>query len=335
MNIQSHRSLRPYNTFGLDVKADLLAVYSSTDELCSLLQEYKDMPVLPVGEGSNLLFTGDFHGLVLVSGMRRARALTETKEEVLIEAEAGLKLDDLIAQTTDMGLGGLENLSHIPGTVGAAAVQNVGAYGVEAKDVIERVNVIDRQTLLPQTFSNGDCRFAYRYSRFKDEWKDRYVVTSVVFRLQREARLHLDYGGLNQQLERMAVSNPSVFDVRQAVIEIRRQKLPEVSEYGSAGSFFKNPVVSTEKYEALKNDYPDIVSYRAENGIKIPAAWLIDQCSLKGATSGGARVWDRQPLVIVNTGNAVPSDIVYLAQTVCLKVKEKFNISLEREVIYI
>lgn len=335
MTVRQHTSLLPYNTFRIDVEAAVVAEYESVEELKSLLKTYAGMSVLPVGEGSNLLFTRNFDGLVIRSRMQRAKAVKETKEEVWIEAEAGLRLDDLIAQLADMDIRGMENLSHIPGTVGAAAVQNVGAYGVEAKDVIEKVSVLDRHTLLARTYTNSQCCFAYRDSIFKHDRRGTDIVTSVVFRLSKGGPLHLDYGGLRQALPQDGTSRLTALDVRRAVIAVRRAKLPEVGEIGSAGSFFKNPVVTPELFAAIKAQYNEVPFFPVDGGVKIPAAWLIEQCGLKGKALGGAQVYERQPLVIINTGNATPSDITALAQLVIDAVRERFSITLTPEVNYI
>ena len=335
MTIHEHISLLPYNTFRMDVEAAIVAEYESVEELKSLLQTYSGMPVLPVGEGSNLLFTRNFDGLVLRSRMQRAKAVKETKDEVWIEAEAGLRLDDLISQLADMDIRGMENLSHIPGTVGAAAVQNVGAYGVEAKDVIDKVCVLARSTMTPLAYTNDRCAFAYRDSIFKHSRRDIDIVTSVVFRLSKGGPLHLDYGGLRQALGDRNLQSLNALDVRRAVIDIRRAKLPEVSEIGSAGSFFKNPVVTPEIFAAVKAQYNEVPFFSVDGGVKIPAAWLIEQCGLKGRKLGGAQVYERQPLVIINTGNATPSDITALAQLVIDAVQSRFSITLTPEVNYI
>ena len=335
MTIREHISLLPYNTFRIDVEAAVVAEYESVGELKSILRTYSGMPVLPVGEGSNLLFTRNFGGLVLRSRMQRAKAVRETAGEVWIEAEAGLRLDDLIAQLADMDIRGMENLSHIPGTVGAAAVQNVGAYGVEAKDVIEKVSVLDTLTMQTRTYTNEQCCFAYRDSVFKHGKRGTGIITSVVFRLSKGGPFRLDYGGLRQALGQDDVSRLSALDVRRAVIAVRRAKLPEVGEVGSAGSFFKNPVVTKDTFAAIKAQYSEIPFFPLEDGVKIPAAWLIEQCGMKGRTVGGAQVWEKQPLVIVNRGGASPGDIVALAQLVTDAVRDRFSITLTPEVNYI
>lgn len=303
-------SLLPYNTFGIDVKAKRFIEYTSLDELRDVLKANKGEQILHIGQGSNLLFTKDLDGIILHSGMARARFL----DDETVEAQNGLRLDDLIAQLTDMGYSGMEKLSLIPGEVGASAVQNVGAYGVEAKDVIIRVNTLDTQTLEERVFTNEECRFGYRDSAFKHELKGRYIVTSVVY--------HVTPG--------------EAAKTREEIIQTRMAKLPTVGEVGSAGSFFMNPFVPEEKANALLKQYPEMPHFPLPQGVKIPAAWLIEQCGLKGKTLGGAQVWPKQPLVIVNaTGNAAPSDIIALAKLVSDSVLEKFGISISPEVNYI
>jgi len=322
-------SLLGYNTFGIDVRAKVLAEYNSVEELKDLLTRYKGERLLVIGEGSNLLFTQNFDGVILVSRMCRAKAVNETEKDVLIEAESGLKLDDLIAQLVDMNLTGLENLSYIPGTVGASAVQNVGAYGVEAKDVIEEVEALEIASLRTRVFTNKECRFAYRDSIFKNELKGQYIITRVTYRLQKDGALNTNYGGLKD------IHAASAEEVREAVIQIRRQKLPEVGEVGSAGSFFKNPVISSTQFEALLAQYPTMPHYEVDGGIKIPAAWLIEQCGWKGKTWGGAAVWDKQSLVLVNQQQATPQDIMNLAAAIVDSIQTKFNITITPEVNYV
>lgn len=329
MNISYNTSLKTYNTFGIDAMAKVVAEYRSVEELKELLTKYKDAQLLPIGEGSNLLFTQDFDGIVLRSRMCRAKAVEEIDKEVLIEAESGLKLDELIAQVVDMNLTGLENLSYIPGTVGASAVQNVGAYGVEAKDVITQVEAVEIASLRTRVFTNEECRFAYRDSIFKNEEKGKYIVTRVTYRLEKDGELKLGYGGLKD------IQAATATEVREAVIAIRRAKLPEVAETGSAGSFFKNPVVPASQAQQLLQTYPAMPHYVVEGGIKIPAAWLIEQCGWKGKQLGGARVWEKQPLVLVNADNATARDVMALAQAIVDNIKEKFGISISPEVNYI
>ncbi len=298
------------NTFGMDVKARLFIEYYSLDELRQVLREHKGEPFLHIGQGSNLLFTKDFEGVILHSGMARARFI----DDETVEAQNGLRLDDMIAQLTDMGYSGLEKLSLIPGEVGASAVQNVGAYGVEAKDVILRVNTINVETLEERVFTNEECRFGYRDSIFKHELKGKYIVTSVVYK----------------------VKPGEASKTREEIIQTRMAKLPAVGEVGSAGSFFMNPFVPQQQAGELLKRYPDMPHFPVEGGlVKIPAAWLIEQCGWKGKTLGGAQVWPKQPLVIVNADHATPEDIIDLADAISKSVKDKFGITISPEVNYI
>ena len=309
MKIERNISLLPYNTFGIDAKAKLFIEYYSLDELRQVLKEHKGERILHIGQGSNLLFTTDFNGVILHSGMARARFL----DDETVEAQNGLRLDDLIAQLTDMQYCGMEKLSLIPGEVGASAVQNVGAYGMEAKDVIVSVKTLDIETLEERVFSNEECRFGYRDSVFKHELKGKYIVTSVVYH----------------------VSKGDATKTREEIIETRNGKLPKVGEVGSAGSFFMNPFVPEEQANELLKLYPDMPHFETPQGVKIPAAWLIEQCGWKGKTLGGAQVWPKQALVIVNANHATAQDIIDLAAAISRSVKEKFNITINPEVNYI
>ena len=323
MTTKENISLLPYNTFGLDAKARLFIEYYSLDELRQVLKEHKGERILHIGQGSNLLFTKDFDGVILHSGMARARFI----DDETVEAQNGLRLDDLIAQLTDMGYCGLEKLSLIPGEVGASAVQNVGAYGVEAKDVIERVYTMDVETQEERVFSNAECRFGYRDSVFKHELKGKYIVTSVVYK----------------------VKPGEASKTREEIIQTRMAKLPTVGEVGSAGSFFMNPFIPEEQANALLKLYPDMPHFPVQQEsslpslqggaggrlVKVPAAWLIEQCGWKGKTLGGAQVWPKQPLVIVNANHATPEDIIALAAQVSASVKERFGIEISPEVNYI
>ena len=303
------------------------------EELRALLQTYKSERLLHIGAGSNLLFTKDFDGVVLHSCICFARALEEDAEGVNIEVGAGIVMDDLIAQVADMGLFGLENLSHIPGEVGASAVQNVGAYGVEAKDVIREVHAVAVESGEERIFSNEECRFVYRDSIFKNEWKGLYIITSVVFHLSKQPQPRLDYGNLRLAL---AGKEPTPMNIREAVIAIRKQKLPEPADLGSAGSFFKNPIITHEHLQTiLQQEHKteaEIPHFETADGIKIPAAWLIEQCGWKGMRQGGAQVYEKQPLVIVNTGNATAQDIITLASNITESIAQRFQITLHPEV---
>lgn len=326
------------NTFGLKASARELIEFGSVLELQHILSEHRGESIRCIGQGSNLLLTGDYDGLVLQSGMRRVLSLTEDDDSVTIDCGAGIVLDELIAQLVDMGLWGLENLSYIPGTVGASAVQNVGAYGVEAKDVITAVHTVEVATGVERLFSNEECRFGYRDSIFKGEAKGKYVVTSVTYRLLKN----------RPENPENRVKGTTLHAIRKEIIATRQQKLPEVNEFGSAGSFFKNPVVDQAMADRLKANYPDMPMYNvpfplggedtAKAGgerfeVKLSAAWLIDQCGLKGYQLGGARVWDKQPLVIVNyTGSATADDILSLSRFVQAEVKKKMGVEILPEV---
>lgn len=309
MKIEKDISLLAYNTFGIDAKAKIFAEYYSLDELRELLRQYRGEKILHIGQGSNLLFTKDFDGVIIHSGMARARFL----DDETVEAQNGLRLDDMIAQLTDMGYCGMEKLSLIPGEVGASAVQNVGAYGVEAKDVIIRVHTMDVETLEERVFTNEECRFGYRDSAFKHELKGKYIVTSVVY--------HVKPG--------------EAMKTREEIIQTRMAKLPTVGEIGSAGSFFMNSFVPEKQANVLLAQYPDMPHFASPQGVKIPAAWLIEQCGWKGKKLGGAQVWPKQPLVIVNANHATAQDIMDLAAQVSQSVKEKFGICISPEVNYI
>lgn len=337
------------NTFGIEAEARELVVFQSVEELKRVLAAHKGEKVLVVGQGSNLLLRGDFDGLVLQSGMTRVLSLTEDDDYVYIDCGAGIVLDELIAQVADMRLWGLENLSYIPGTVGASAVQNVGAYGIEAKDVITAVHTVEIATGEERIWSVEECGYGYRESIFKGAEAGKYVVTSVTYKLGKTPQPPTG-GGANGS--RIQTTGKTPLQVREEIIATRRQKLPEVSEYGSAGSYFKNPIVTVQSAKGIMQSYPDMPMYSVpfpfgEEGtasagedrpevVKLSAAWLIDQCGLKGLQIGGARVWDKQPLVIVNyTGKATAEDIVALAEKVVATVKEKFGVTLTPEVQYV
>lgn len=325
--------MRIPNTFGIEAEARELVVFQSVEELQRVLAAHRGEPVLVVGQGSNLLLRGDFDGLVLQSGMTRVLSLTEDDDYVYIDCGAGIVLDELIAQVADMRLWGLENLSYIPGTVGASAVQNVGAYGVEAKDIITAVHTVEIATGEERIWSVEECGYGYRESVFKGAEAGKYVVTSVTYKL----------GKKRIEFPDSRITGDSPMQVREQIIATRRQKLPEVSEYGSAGSYFKNPKTPQAPAEGevniqeLLKQYPDMPHWEEPDGmVKLSAAWLIDQCGLKGLQIGGARVWDKQPLVIVNyTGRATAEDIMALAEKVVATVKEKIGVTLSPEVQYV
>ena len=334
--------LGAHNTFGMKVKAALYIEYDSVDELMSLDYKSLPQPIFHIGAGSNLLFTKDFPGTVLHSNIKYIKYVDMGLDEVLLTVGSGVVFDDFIANVAGNGLWGPENLSLIPGEVGAAAVQNIGAYGVEAKDIISGVVCLDTKDWTKTVFKVGECGYGYRDSRFKHE-RGRYIITSVLFRVTRKYSPKLDYGGVRNALEGYDLNALKPTDIREAIIRIRNAKLPDPAEIGSAGSFFKNPVISREHFERILNaecpqgSHADIPHYDLPDGtVKVPAAWLIDQCGFRGKKLGGAQVYEKQPLVIVNaSGSASPEDVLALENEIIAKVKEKYDIVLHPEVDHI
>ncbi|MFT3753445.1 MAG: UDP-N-acetylmuramate dehydrogenase [Paludibacter sp.] len=336
MKTVTNASLLAYNTFGVDAKADYLIEYQSVEELQSVLQFeiVKSNPVFHIGGGSNLLFMKDFKGVILHSSIKFITKTSEDAGSVCLEVGAGVVWDDFVAYCVEMGLGGVENLSLIPGDVGASAVQNIGAYGVEVQDVIVEVKTVNVETAEVRIFSNEACRYGYRESIFKNEYRGQYIVTSVTFRLEKEPNFKLGY----QHLEAEVLKNGEVNlqNVRNTIIAIRESKLPDPKILGNAGSFFMNPVIAREQFLALQAVYPQMPHYFvSETEEKVPAGWLIDQCGWKGKQIGNAAVHDKQALVLVNKGGATGAEIVHLAEQIRASVKEKFGIDLRPEVNYI
>ena len=327
-------SLKDYNTFGLDVRARLFWEYRTHGELRAMAEKLygTKCPYLFVGRGSNLLFTGDYDGVILHSGITSCEIASEDDSQVILRVGSGVIWDDLVAYAVEQGWSGIENLSLIPGEVGAAAVQNIGAYGSEAKDVIVSVETVDMLTSHERTFSNAECKYAYRQSAFKNELKGRYGVTYVNIRLSKHFNPNTAYGNIRQALEGKEITPATV---RQAVIDIRNAKLPDPKVMGNAGSFFMNPVVTDEKFQELKALYPDMPSYPMDGGVKIPAGWLIEQTGWKGKSLGNAAVHDKQALVIVNKGGATAEEIIRLCHTLQDAVKEKFGVEIKPEVNFI
>ena len=333
-------SLLNHNTFGMDVKAKRYVEYDSEEELKNLIPTL-DGEVLHIGGGSNLLFKGNFEGTILhsaICGIEELSTvncqLSTVKGEVLVRVGAGEVWDDFVAWAVERGYGGVENLSLIPGEVGASAVQNIGAYGVEAKDVIAMLEAVDLQSGEKRIFAPQECDYSYRQSIFKKQLKGRYAITYVTYRLQKTPQLKLDYGNLRTVLTNQSTVNSqlSIRQVRQAIIDIRNAKLPDPKVQGNAGSFFMNPVVSREKFLSLQKDYPQMPYYEVEGGVKIPAGWMIDQCGWKGKSLGRAGVHDKQALVLVNLGGASSEEIITLCNTICKDVYDKFGIDIHPEV---
>lgn len=325
-------SLLQHNTFGIDVKARRFVEYDSEDELRLIIPTLKG-DVMHIGGGSNLLFRKDYDGTVLHSAIRGISIEDESADSVLVRVGAGEVWDEFVAWTVTQGLGGVENLSLIPGEVGASAVQNIGAYGVEVKDVVVLVEAIELQSGQKRCFGTVECDYAYRQSIFKNQFKGKYAITYVTYRLQKKPTLKLDYGNIRTMLE--GKENITVSDVRKAIIDIRNAKLPDPKVQGNAGSFFMNPVVSREKFHDLQRKYPQMPFYETDGGVKIPAGWMIDQCGWKGKSLGRAGVHDKQALVLVNLGGATSDEIIRLCDAVCKDVFDKFGIDIHPEVNFI
>jgi UDP-N-acetylmuramate dehydrogenase len=336
MIIKENISLLSYNTFGIDAKADYFIEYNSVEELQTALKSeiVKSNRLLHIGGGSNLLFMKDFKGVILHSAINFIKKVSEDADTVILEAGAVVNWDDFVAYTVENGWGGVENLSLIPGEVGASAVQNIGAYGVEVQDVIIEVNAVEIETGESKIFSVEDCQYGYRESIFKKELKGKYIITSVVFKLQKQPEYKLNY----QHLEAEVLKNGDINlqNIRQTIIAVRESKLPDPKIFGNAGSFFMNPVISKAHFNELLAQYPQMPHYFvSETEEKVPAGWLIDQCGWKGKQIGNAGVHDKQALVLVNKGGATGAEIVYLAEQIQVSVKIKFGIELRAEVNYI
>ena len=319
-----------YNTFHIEAHAARYAEYASVEELQSLVPELQRQPVLHVGGGSNLLFLHDYDGLVLHCAIRGIDVVEEDDASVVVAVGAGIVWDDFVAYSIEQGWSGAENLSLIPGEVGASAVQNIGAYGAEAKDIIVKVEAVELATGQVREFDNTECHYDYRQSIFKQELRGKYAVTHVYYRLSKHFEPSVSYGNIQSMLPSGEPLTPQL--VRDTVIQLRQSKLPDPDVQGNAGSFFMNPVVSQEQFESIQKDYPNMPFYVVPHGVKIPAGWLIEQCGWKGRALGKAAVHDRQALVLVNLGGATGQDILLLSDTVRQAVKDKFNLSIHPEV---
>ncbi|MDR3652490.1 MAG: UDP-N-acetylmuramate dehydrogenase [Paludibacter sp.] len=329
-------SLLPYNTFGIDVKTDFFIEYDSIAELQVALQSdiVKQNRILHIGGGSNLLFLKDYKGVVLHSAIKSIEKVREDSDFVYLKVGSGVVWDELVAYCVENDLGGVENLSLIPGEVGASAVQNIGAYGVEVQEAIVEVNTVDVETAVIRTFPNLACCYGYRDSIFKNELKGKYIITSVLFRLDKKPNFRLSYQHLEEEV--LKIGNVNLQNVRQTIVAIRESKLPNPKISGNAGSFFMNPVISKKHFVSLQEKYPNIPHYYvSETEEKVPAGWLIEQCGWKGKRIGNAAVHDKQALVLVNKGGASGSEIVYLAEQIQISVNETFGIELKPEVNYI
>ncbi|MBW3519373.1 UDP-N-acetylmuramate dehydrogenase [Flavobacterium sp. NKUCC04_CG] len=327
-------SLKELNTFGIDVKAKRFIVATQTEQLLNLLKEYRDDTLFFLGGGSNMLLTKDIEALVIQLAIKGKKILREDDDFAWVEAQVGENWHEFVLWTLEHDLGGLENLSLIPGQVGTTPIQNIGAYGVEIKDQMVECVALRIKDLELVTFSNKQCAFDYRESVFKNELKDQYIVLSVVFKLTKgKHNLKIEYGAIQSELDKNKITHPTIQDVSKAVIAIRESKLPNPKEIGNSGSFFKNPIISTAQFNKLQATYPEIPSYRINDElVKVPAGWLIEQAGFKGKRFGDAGVHSKQALVLVNYGKATGLEIAQLASTIQKAIFEKFNIKISAEV---
>jgi UDP-N-acetylmuramate dehydrogenase len=336
MQIRENISLKPYNTFGIDVNAKYFSVFQNGDQIEELLEYSKSMTQhvkLILGGGSNILFTRHFDGLVMKNEIGGIEIVKEDDEYVYVKAGAGENWHKLVMYCVDNGYCGIENLSLIPGNVGASPMQNIGAYGVEVKDIfyeLEAYHIYDNTSI---KFTLPDCEFGYRESVFKRKYKGQFIITSVTYRLKKQPVFNTSYGAIQQELENMKIKELSIKAISQAVINIRSSKLPDPKIIGNAGSFFKNPKVSKTVLEELKEIFPSMPSFSFdETHVKVPAGWLIEQCGWKGYRKNDAGCYEKQALVLVNFGNATGNEIYNLSEEILQSVKNKFGIELEREV---
>ncbi len=339
MQLLKDVSLQSYNTFGIDVHAQHWVSISTTEALQTLLSDptHQSMPKLILGGGSNMLFTGNFAGLVIKMNIRGIAVTQEDDEYVQIEVGAGVGWHELVLYCIDAGYGGVENMSLIPGTVGAAPMQNIGAYGVEIKDVFVSLTAVEVETGALRKFTHEECEFGYRSSVFKHALKGKYIIVSVVLRLSKHPAVNTSYGAIEETLSRTLPGfpevSPTIRDVSNAVISIRQSKLPDPEQIGNAGSFFKNPVIPQAQYDTLHQQYENMPGYPVSEGaVKVPAGWLIEQCGWKGHRTGNIGVHDKQALVLVNHGGGQGEAIKALAYQIKDSVMDKFGISIEPEV---
>tara|TARA_B100000900_G_scaffold415815_1_gene447319 strand:+ start:1592 stop:2599 length:1008 start_codon:yes stop_codon:yes gene_type:complete len=332
MIFNEQQSLKAYNTFGLDCKANLFAAFQSEEELKKLLPKVQE-PLLVLGGGSNILLTQDFEGTVLKNEIQGIEIVKENEEYAIVKVGGGEVWHNFVMWSIENNLGGIENLSLIPGSVGAAPMQNIGAYGVEIKSVFEQLETIEIDTLASKKFNNEACQFGYRYSIFKGELKGKHIITQVYFRLQKKHNFNTSYGAIEEELKNMDATKLSLKTISQAVINIRENKLPNPQEIGNSGSFFKNPVIPTKQFKELQKEFPNIVGYTVSKvKTKVAAGWLIDQAGWKGYRKGDAGIHKKQALVLVNYGKAKGKELVELSREVQKSILNKFGIQLEPEV---
>lgn len=334
MQVAENFSLKEHNTFGVDAIARKFVSVHTTEELRDVLQQTYASEIFVLGGGSNMLLTKDIDKTVIHIGIKGIELISESRDEVVLKVGAGENWHQFVLYCIAKAYGGLENLSLIPGNVGTAPVQNIGAYGVELKDTFESCEAMRIQTLELETFSLEKCEFDYRNSVFKNKLKGEYIITSVNFRLsKRNHQLSTSYGAIQAELDKLEIKEPTIKNVSDAVISIRKQKLPDPRELGNSGSFFKNPVIKESEFKKLQKQFPEMPFYALQaNNIKIPAGWLIDQAGLKGYRQGDAGVHKNQALVLVNYGNATGEEILALSNEIQEKIYKKYKIRLEPEV---
>ncbi len=322
-------SLKQHNTFGIDAKCSRFVEFAHEEEVVKFVTGGElTEPFFVLGGGANILFTKDFNGTILHSAIKDVH-----RDGNLLRFGSGVEWDSVVSYAVENGLYGSENLSIIPGEVGASAVQNIGAYGVEVKDLITTVEAIDLKTGEKVVFENSDCEYGYRQSKFKNEWKGRYFITHVTYSFEKVFRPKLEYGNILSYLESHGTKNPTAQELRNAIIEIRNSKLPDTKVLGNGGSFFINPIVGRAKFEELRKDYPEMPHYTIdEEHEKIPAGWLIEKCGWKGKSLGRAGVYEKQALVLVNRGGASGEEILNLCRAICDDVKKQFDIEIHPEV---
>ena len=334
MNIQENISLKPYNTFGIEASSKLFSDFNSVKELQEILDSpYKTEPRLVLGGGSNILLTQNFNGLTLRNNLKGIEIVKEDDSHVWVKSQGGENWHDFVLWCIDNNFAGIENMSLIPGSVGASPMQNIGAYGVEIKDVFEELEALNIETLKVEKFSHSDCNFGYRESVFKRVLKNKYIITSVTYILNKKPNFNTSYGAIETELENMKIQDLSIKAISDAVINIRSSKLPDPKEIGNSGSFFKNPVIDNKLFEQVKANHPEVANYPAGEGkTKLAAGWLIDQAGWKGKTINNYGVHKKQALVLVNYGGATGQEIYNLSTEIIESIKEKYGIELEREV---
>ncbi len=332
--VQENISLKPFNTFGIDVEARYFGKFDSINALQVLLKQKKTQELLLLGGGSNVLFTQDYSGTVLLNCIKGIKKIDEDEKSVWLKVGAGEQWHGFVEYCLEHNYGGVENLSLIPGTVGAAPMQNIGAYGVEVKDTIEEVEALEIATQTMKIFDNAACKFGYRESIFKHTLKNQFIITSVTFRLEKHPNtFYIEYGAIQKILRQKGITQLNIQAISQAVCEIRQSKLPDPAKIGNGGSFFKNPTIYTTQFRKLIQTYPDMPSYYlSPMELKLPAAWLIEQAGWKGKSEGQAGVHHQQALVLVNLGNATGSDILALSKKIQESIFEKYQIRLQPEI---